>query len=113
MPTITGAIQHDGAMVNIEVGLGYAAVAAIRAQLRAVPPAIPKVAMIDPGAEMTTLDTALVQQMQQQLGLKYLTVTPSTAPGLGFAGLAVVYPVSFMVVHPAGQHLVKRTLLVQ
>jgi len=96
-----------------QVGLAYAAIAAIRAQLQAVPPAIPKVAIIDPGAEMTTLDTALVQQMQQQLGLKYLTVTPSNAPGLGFAGLAVVYPVSFAVIHPGGHHLVKRTLLVQ
>jgi hypothetical protein len=70
MPTITGAIQHDGALVNVEVGLGHVAVAALRAQLQAVPPAIPKVALIDPGAEMTTPDTALVQQMRQQLGLK-------------------------------------------
>ena len=69
MPTITGAIQHDGALVNVEVGLGYAAAASLRAQRQAVPPAVPKVAIIDPGAEMTTLDTALVQQMRQQLGL--------------------------------------------
>jgi hypothetical protein len=40
-------------------------------------------------------------------------VTPSAAPGLGLAGLAVVFPISFVVLHPGGQHLVKRTLLAQ
>jgi hypothetical protein len=113
MPAITGAIQHDGALVSVEVGLGSAAASAIRAQLKPVPPAIHKTALIDSGAEMTTLDSALINQMQQQLGLKYLTVTPSSAPALGFSGLAVVYPISFVVIHPAGQHLVMRTLLVQ
>ncbi len=113
MPTIAGVVDHDGALVSVEVGLASAAISAIRAQLKPAPPAIQKRAIIDSGAEITTLDTALIKQMQQQLGLKYQTVTPSVAPALGFSGLAVVYPVSFVVIHSGGHHLVKRTLLVQ
>jgi len=114
MPTITGIIQQDGAFVNVEVGLGHAAVAALHARFQAVPPALQKVAMIDTGCETTTLDTAVIQQMKQQLGLQYLTVNPVTAPGLGIAaGLAVVYPIRFVVLNPGGQNLVRRTLFVQ
>jgi len=70
--------------------------------------------MIDTGCETTTLDTAVIQQMKQQLGLQYLTVNPVTAPGLGIAaGLAVVYPIRFVVLNPGGQNLVRRTLFVQ
>jgi len=113
MPTIIGPIRHDGVLVSVEVGLGSAAVHALRAQHKAVPPAIQKTGLIDSGAEITTLDTALVQQMRQQLGLQYLTVIPSTAPALGFNGIAVVYPIGFVILHPQGQHLVNRTLLIQ
>jgi hypothetical protein len=114
MPTITGPIQHDGALVNVEVGLDQAAVAALRAKSQAVPPAILKVAVIDTGCETTTLDTAVVQQMQQQLGLQYLGVNPVAAPGLGIpVGLAVTYSISLVVLNSGGQNLVRPTLLVQ
>lgn len=122
MPTLTGTIGADGALVSVEVGIGHNAAQALRAQSSAVPPPLPKTALLDTGAERTTLDGALASQLRS-MGAQFVTVGPSNAPGLaavpgapaplaGWTGLAMVLSVRLVILYPQNVHLVLRDLLV-
>ncbi len=121
MPTLNGQIDPDGAMVDVEVGLGHDAAQVLRAQMLAVPPPIQKRALLDTGAQRTTIDGQLANDLRA-LGVQVLTVSPSNAPGLpgtppappalGWTSIAPVLSVRLSILNPRGGNLVIRDLLV-
>src|SRR5271165_176444 len=110
MPTLSGPILPDGALVRVEVGLDHGAAQALRTQHQAVPPPLARSALLDTGAETSALDSALVAQLRA-MGVRILTVTPTNVPALGGLGLAPVLLVHLAILHPQGNNLAHRSLL--
>jgi hypothetical protein len=79
MPTLTGALDADGALVHIRVDWSEPDARQQRAALRPVPPSGDFRAALDTGAEVTCLDTAVVRQ----LGLPIEGITITNVPAAG------------------------------
>lgn len=110
MPVLKGALQADGALVNIEVGWSAILAAQLRAALRPVPPAIAAKALLDTGAEVTCLDGVLIQG----LALPGAGTVLANVPAAGGLTGGTQHRASLMVVHPSGNpvlNLVVRDLL--
>src|SRR5258707_115107 len=63
MPILRGTLAPEGALVQILVGLDASSVQATRAALRPVPSPVRVRALLDTGAEITCVDSALIQTL--------------------------------------------------
>ncbi len=98
MPTLTGALTQEGALVDIGVGLSDSSLQALRAASRPVPSPVTARALLDTGAEITCIDLSLVQA----LGLPLAGTTFANLPAHGGLTLGALYDISLTIVHPSG-----------
>jgi Retroviral aspartyl protease len=109
MPVLRGDLQAEGALVEVQVGWSAGQARHLRQAQRPVPPALDARALLDTGAEITCLDTVLVQQ----LGLPLAQLALANVPALGGLRAGAHYHASVIVVHPdPGQALVFQHLLI-
>jgi Aspartyl protease len=98
MPVLKGALQPDGALVDIQVAWAVAAAQQLRRALQPVPPAVQVQAILDTGAEATCLDTAVVQT----LGLPFGGATLANVPAAGGMLARSQHDASLTILHPSG-----------
>jgi hypothetical protein len=98
MPTLTGTLVPEGALVPVHVGLSAAGIQALRTALRPVPAAVAIEALLDTGAEITCLDSALIQA----LNLPLSGTTLANLPAHGGLTLSALHDAGLTVVHPSG-----------
>jgi hypothetical protein len=111
VPILRGDLQPEGALVEVQVGWSAGQARQLRQAHRPVPPALDARALLDTGAEITCLDTVLVQQ----LGLSLAQLALANVPVLAGLRAGVHYHASLTVVHSSddpGQALVFQNLLV-
>jgi hypothetical protein len=111
VPILRGDLQPEGALVEVQVGWSAGQARQLRQAQRPVPPALDARALLDTGAEITCLDTVLVQQ----LGLPLAQLALANVPALGGLRAGAHYHASVTVVHSSGdpgQALVFKNLLV-
>jgi hypothetical protein len=99
MPSVTGALTPDGAVIPILLGLSASSVQALRTALRPVPSPAGVRALIDTGAELTCVDTALIQT----LGLTLGGTTLANLPAHGGLTVSALHDASLTIVHPSGK----------
>ena len=66
MPTLTGVLVAEGAVVNARIGWSQSAANAQRIGLRPVPPAVDVRVLIDCGADSSCIDPSIVQALACQ-----------------------------------------------
>lgn len=111
MPILIEHIHSDGALVDVRIGWSVARARRLRATLQPVPPAVTARSVLDTGAEVSCLDSALVQSLGLPLGGTVLVNLPAHG---GITG-GVLYNVSLTIIHPSGNardNLVVRDLAV-
>ncbi len=111
MPVLNGTIEPEGALVPIILGWGAAHVALLRAAAKAIPQPVSAGALLDSGAEVTSVDPSLVQA----LGLPLDSFSLTNLPAGGGLTVATQYFAALTIVHPSGNaalNLVLSDLLV-
>ena len=98
MPTLTAALTPEGAMVDVHVGLSASTVQGLRTALQPVPPPVSARALLDTGAEITCLDSSVIQT----LGLPPGGWAFVNLPAQGGVGIAPLYEAGLTVLHPSG-----------
>jgi hypothetical protein len=109
MPTLTGALAQDGALVDVSIGLSDSGMQALRAGLQPVPSSIAARGLLDTGAEMTCVDSFLVRT----LGLSLTGTTFANLPAHGGLTLSPLYDIGLTILHSSGdsrKNLAVRTL---
>jgi hypothetical protein len=109
MPVIKDSITNDGPLVKVAIGWSFARARQLRLALSPVPSPLEVLALLDTGAEVTCVDTSLVQQLSLPVGSPGF----SNAPALQGLGISLFYHVSLTILHPSGQrqnHLLVRDL---
>lgn len=105
MPFLSGAIDADGELVDVEFGVSARALEQLRARLSPIAQPCAVRALIDTGAEVTCLDTALVQTV----GLPTRGFTAANIPAVGGLTFRSQYDAAFTILHLSGRardHLV-------
>lgn len=111
MPIIGGRIRRDGALVKVRLAWSTSNVQSQRTALKPIPPPVEVMALLDSGAEATSLDVSLVRS----LGLSVAGITLANAPGVGGLNYTSQHEVDLTVLHRSGhaaRDLVVRNLLV-
>jgi hypothetical protein len=111
MPVLRGPLQAEGALVDVLVGWSAVDAQKLRNALRPIPPAVGARTILDTGAEITCVDSALIQT----LGLPFGGLSPANLPAHGGMALHAMYDASLTVLHPSGNprdHLLVRNLKV-
>jgi hypothetical protein len=98
MPTLSGALTADGALVDLRIGWGATDAQAQRQALRPVPPPLDARGLVGTGAETSCVDPALVHG----LGLPIGGITITNVPALGGVSYGMQYKASLVVMHPSG-----------
>jgi len=98
MPVITGPLQADGVLIEAQFAWSATRAQQLRAALRPVPPSVQAKALLDTGAEITCLDTQLVQA----LGLPLGGLTLANLPAHGGLTGGALYQAALTIVHPSG-----------
>lgn len=98
MPILTGILNPAGALVDVRLGWSDADAQKQRRALRPVPPSGDFRAVLDTGAEITCLDTTVVQQ----LGLPVEGMTITNVPVTGGLTYGMQHRAKLVVVHNAG-----------
>ncbi len=98
MPVLKGILQPEGAIVDLQVGWSAGQVRQLRQAHRPVPPALDTRALVDTGAEITCMDSVLVQQ----LGLPLAQLALANVPALGGLRLGAHYHAGVVMIHPSG-----------
>jgi hypothetical protein len=98
MPVLTAALAAEGAIVSVLVGLSAASAQALRNSLRPVPSPASTKAMIDTGAEVTCVNSALVQS----LGLAFGGTVLANLPAHGGVTVGALHDANLTVLHPSG-----------
>jgi hypothetical protein len=98
VPVLRGALQPEGALVEVRVGWSFGQARQLRQAQRPVPPPLDARALLDTGAEITCIDGVLVQQ----LGLPLAQLALANVPALGGLRAGAHYHASMTVVHPSG-----------
>lgn len=98
MPILSGRLQPEGAVVDVQVGWSAAQARQLRHAHRPVPPALDTRALVDTGAEITCIDGLLIQQ----LGLPLAQLALANIPALGGLRVGTHYHGSLVIVHPSG-----------
>jgi hypothetical protein len=111
VPVLKGVLSADGALVEVHVGWSAGQARLLRQAQRPVPPTLDARALLDTGAEVTCLDTVLVQQ----LSLPLAQLALANVPALGGLRAGAHYHASVTIVHPSSdpaQVLVLQNLLI-
>jgi hypothetical protein len=98
MPLITGPLLGDGVFLDIEVGWSHGMAKKARSAFRPVPPPLLIAAMIDTGAEITCIDSAIIQQ----LGLQFGGISLTNVPAQSGLSISTTNDVSLIIRHPSG-----------
>jgi hypothetical protein len=98
VPILTGQLQAERALVEISVGWSVARVQQLRLALRPIPAPVNSRAVIDTGAEISCLDTGLVQTLSLPTGGTIL----ANVPAQGGVSLAALHDASITLIHPSG-----------
>ncbi|MBI2803630.1 MAG: hypothetical protein HYX68_01435 [Planctomycetes bacterium] len=106
MPRLTGPVTEDGALVKISIGWSIIAANKLRVAGRPVPMRIEAFALLDTGAEVTCLDSTLIEELE--LPLDGLAL--ANAPALQGIAFASQYDASPSILHPSGNALAHLTL---
>ncbi len=111
MPTVTGTIEADGALVEVLFGWSATATKQMRIHLHPIPQAMSARALLDTGAEITCLAPALIQA----LGLPARGFTPANVPAIGGLTFSQQHDTTLTILHPSGNasdHLIVSDLVV-
>jgi hypothetical protein len=109
----------DGARVRVRVSLDHPTVLQLRQAGQAIPQPIDIDALIDPGAERTCIDPAVVTRLGLPLYAFGFTAAPGTGqtpvPIFGNVGVNTSHTAGVTVLHPSGpgHNLVIAELIVQ
>ena len=98
MPILTGVLQPDGALVDLVVAWSFLHAQQLRLGFRPVPPPVSTRALIDTGAEITCVDSSLIQT----LGLPFGGTVLANLPAHGGLTASVLSAASLTIVHPSG-----------
>src|SRR5690349_17996226 len=99
MPAFTDALGTDGAIVRVEVGVSHAQLLQLRVARRPIPQPTLLSALIDPGAEITCIDTRAARILPLPLSR---TFRPVNAPALSGLSYVISYEIGLTVLHPSG-----------
>lgn len=111
MPIIKTPLAPGGALVEVVLSWSITGARRLRAALRPVPPAVDARAILDTGAEVTCVDSSLIQS----LGIPAAGWALGNLPAHGGVNLHPLYDVGLVIVHPSGNsrdNLVVRDLSV-
>lgn len=100
MPVVNGTIQFDGALVDVEIGWGASAIRSARQKKKPIPPACQVQAIIDTGAEITCVNSSVIQQLSIPAGAAIPVNVPATS---GYSA-TIQYEASLWIIHPSGDH---------
>ncbi len=89
----------EGALVQIQIGLGASQVQGLRAALRPVPAPLNARAIVDTGAEITSVDSSLIQA----LGSPVRGTILANLPAHGGLNVGFLYDAGLAIVHPSGK----------
>src|SRR4051794_96025 len=98
MPVLRGPLGADGALVDALVGWSAVDAQKLRTALRPVPPPLDAQALLYTGAEITCVDSRLVQT----LGLPVAGYVQANLPAHGGVAVYTLYDVSLVLPHPSG-----------
>jgi hypothetical protein len=98
MPTLSGLLEPEGALLAVEIGLSRPEVQRLRNALQPIPPPVSRQGLLDTGAECSCADPRALAA----LALPLASIDFANIPALGGAALAPQYIVSMTVVHPSG-----------
>src|SRR5262249_19421286 len=98
MPSLTAPLVAEGALVPVLIGVSAASVQALRAGLHPIPQPVAVNALLDTGAEITGIDTSIVQQ----LGLPSSGPILANLPAHGGLTIGHLHRAGLTVVHPSG-----------
>src|SRR5579884_2145385 len=98
MPTLSGDITSEGALVEVLLGWSMPDVQTLRRAGRPIPQPLSVRALLDTGAETTGADNSLVLQLALPRSRFVLT----NLPAHGGVGAAFLHAASLTVVHPSG-----------
>jgi hypothetical protein len=98
MPVLKGVIQAEGALVEIVLGWSVARARRLRLALQPVPPPVTTQAILDTGAEMTCVDSRLIQTLGLPLGGSIL----ANLPAHGGVTIGFLHDASIIITHPSG-----------
>lgn len=99
MPTIKGRVRAEGGLVKVAIGWSRARAARLRLALRPVPSPIEVMALLDTGAEVSCLDSKLIEELELPFGGAVL----ANVPAFPDVTLGSVYNGSLTILHPSGR----------
>ncbi len=111
MPILSGIIDGDGALVDVQFGWSATAVKRLRARMSPIPQPVSARALLDTGAEVTCLDTSRVRILK----VPVRGPTLANIPAAGGLTLRPQHDTALTIVHPsgnAGDHLLISDLLI-
>jgi hypothetical protein len=111
VPVLKGVVEAAGALVDVQVCWSVSQARRLRQALRPVPPALDARALLDTGAEITCIDSLLIQQ----LALPLAQLALANVPALGGLRAGAHYHASVTIAHPSGdlgQALVIQNLII-
>lgn len=113
MPVLKGALQPEGALVDVQVVWTVIGAQQLRMALQPVPPPVQVRAVLDTGADATCLDTAVVQA----LGLPFGGATLANVLAAGGMLARSQHDASLTMLHPSGDpklhHTVQSLLIIE
>src|SRR2546421_592043 len=111
MPTLTGRLAPEGAIISVELGLDRSTLRLLRTSLHPIPSPVSARALVDTGAEVTCADSSLIQALSVPVSGSVL----ANLPGHGGYTVGFYYDLGFTIVHPSGNlrdNLVVRSMSV-
>jgi hypothetical protein len=81
VPVLRGSLQAEGALVDVRMSWSASQARSLRLAHQPVPPPLDTRALLDTGAEITYVDTSLVQQLGLPLAQVALANVPPARPG--------------------------------
>src|SRR5438270_10953979 len=99
MPAFTGAINADGAIVRVEVGVSRTKRFRLRQARQPIPQTAILSAVIDPGAEITCIDDRAARNVQLPANHSLTLVNAPSVAGLSYS---TSYEIALVILHPSG-----------
>jgi hypothetical protein len=98
MPILKQRLEPEGAIIPLLVGLSDASVRGLRIQLLPIPQSLECRALLDSGADITCVDSRLIESMNLvQCGFSFANV-PSLQEG---TMLEILHDLSLTILHPS------------
>ena len=102
MPVLRESLDREGALVSILVGLSDSSIRRLRSQFQPIPQPVECRALLDTGAEITCVDSRLVESLNLVDGGFSFANVPSVRESTMLASL---YDLSLTILHPSGEAL--------